>query len=202
MAAHPSLVKLSEEFRKEIIELAPDHFIAVGYAASNVHMIVGEDGVIIIDTTETTKAASNILAEFRKITDKPVKTIILTHSHRDHISGASIFAGEGSPDIYASHHFKSDLVAVSDNRPTPTKIMIERTKRQFGIGLSWPEERVNLGLGPGDRPMEGMGQGFLPPTKMMPEGRHKISTCGVELELMQARGETPDRLVVCPQGVV
>ncbi len=195
MTAHPILVKHSEEFRKDIIELAPGHYIAVGYAASNVHMIVGEDGVIIIDTTETTKAASNIFAEFRKITDKPVKTIILTHSHRDHISGASIFAEGGSPDIYASHEFNSDLVAVDDKRPTPTKIMMERTKGQFGIGLS-PDERVNLGVGPGDRPMEGMGQGYLPPTKLMPEGRHKISSCGIELELMLARGETPDHMIV------
>ena len=196
MAAHPSLVKLSEEFRKDVIELAPNHYIAVGYAASNVHMIVGDDGVIIIDTTETTKAASNVFAEFRKITDKPVKTIILTHSHRDHISGASIFAEGGLPDIYASHHFKSDLVVVGEKRPTPTEIMIERTKRQFGMGLSWPEERVNLGVGPGDRPLEGMGQGFLPPTKLMPEGRHKILSCGVEIELMLAQGETPDHMIV------
>ena len=196
MAAHPSLVKHSEEFRKDIIELAPKHYIAVGYAASNVHMIVGDEGVIIIDTTESTKAASNIFAEFRKITDKPVKTIIFTHSHRDHISGASIFAEGGSPEIYASHEFKSDIVAVDDKGPTPTGIMIERTKRQFGIGLSWPDERTNLGLGPGDRPMEGLGQGYLTPTELIPEGRHKISSCGVELELMLARGETPDHMIV------
>ncbi len=80
------------EFEKTVFELASDVYLAVGFAASNVGMIVGDDGLIIIDTTESTKAAEDILAEFRKITDKPVTTIIYTHSHRDHISGATIFA--------------------------------------------------------------------------------------------------------------
>ena len=56
------------------------------------HMLIGKSGLVIVDTTETTSAAKNILAEFRKITDLPVKKIILTHSHRDHVSGASIFS--------------------------------------------------------------------------------------------------------------
>ena len=58
---------------------------------ANVHLIVGE-AVIVIDTTETTQAAQNILTEFRKICDLPITTIIYTHSHRDHISGATVFA--------------------------------------------------------------------------------------------------------------
>jgi len=82
----------NSEFEKTVFKLTDTAYLAVGYAASNVGMIIGEDGLIIIDTTESTKAAENILAEFRKITDLPVKTIIYTHSHRDHISGATVFA--------------------------------------------------------------------------------------------------------------
>ena len=33
-------------------------------------------------------------AEFRKITDKPIKTIIYTHFHADHVSGAKAFVTE------------------------------------------------------------------------------------------------------------
>ncbi|MGG2362296.1 MBL fold metallo-hydrolase, partial [Salmonella enterica] len=35
-----------------------------------------------------------MLAEFRKITDKPVKAIVYTHHHVDHINGAKAFATE------------------------------------------------------------------------------------------------------------
>ena len=94
---HPELKAHPEYFAREIIQLADDVYMAFGFAASNVYMIVGDDGLVIIDTTETTAAATNILAEFRKITDLPVKTIILTHSHRDHVSGASVFAGDDIP---------------------------------------------------------------------------------------------------------
>ena len=80
---HPELKAHPEYFKKEIVKLSDNVYQAFGFAASNVYMIVGKDGIIIIDTTETTTAAQNILSEFRKITDLPIKTIILTHSHRD-----------------------------------------------------------------------------------------------------------------------
>ncbi|OED36004.1 hypothetical protein AB833_28995 [Chromatiales bacterium (ex Bugula neritina AB1)] len=196
MNPNPELVDHNKQFQKQVIELAPDVYGAVGFAASNVYMLIGDEGLIIIDTTETTRAAENIRAEFRKISDKPVHTIIYTHSHRDHISGATVFAEGGSPEIIASDNFESDLVNVDPKHPTPGKVLMARTKRQFGMGLSFPEERVNIGLGPGDRPMEGMGAGFIAPTLSIAESRSTIARCGLSLELVKAPGETPDHLVV------
>ncbi|WP_136657233.1 alkyl/aryl-sulfatase [Nitratireductor sp. XY-223] len=190
----------SNEFRKEIIGLASNVYGAVGFAASNVYMIIADGGVIIVDTTESTKAAENVLAAFRKITALPVRSIIYTHSHRDHISGAEIFAGSGDPEIIASHRFASDLVAVDSKKPLPNKALADRTRRQFGIGLAFPDERVNLGCGPGDRPLEGLGAGFMPPTTRVHEDRINRNVCGVELELVHAPGETPDHLVVWDDG--
>ena len=54
-------------------------------------MIVGADGIVIVDTGLTPAHAGRILAEFRKITAKPVKAIIYTHGHADHTDGASVF---------------------------------------------------------------------------------------------------------------
>ena len=196
MPPHPSLIAHSNEFRKEIIKLAPDAYSAVGYAASTQHMIVGEDGAIIIDTSESTKAAENVLAEFRKITDKPITTIIYTHSHRDHISGASVFSEGREVEIIAAHNFSSDLVAVDDTRPSPHMAMMARTKRQFGIGLAFPDERVNLGCGPGDRPMQGMGSGHIPPTLSISDDRVELTRAGVTMTLTKAPGETPDHMIV------
>lgn len=193
---HSELKAHPEYFRKEVVRLADDVYQAFGFAASNVYMIKGEDGVVIIDTSETTTAAENILAEFRKITDLPVQAIIYTHSHRDHVSGASVFAEGGSPEILASTKFSDDSLAVASDHPRPTKAMQARTKRQFGIGLSYPDEIIGIGVGPGNRPLEGMGAGALPPTRRIGDEGEHVALCGTELQLVMAPGETPDHMVV------
>ena len=193
---HPELKAHPEYFQKEIYKLADNVYMAFGYAASNVYMIIGDDGLIIVDTSETTTAAANILAEFRKITDLPVKTIILTHSHRDHVSGASVFAEGGNPEILASTKYSDDSLFVASDHPQPVKAMQVRTKRQFGIGLSYPDEIVGIGVGPGDRPLKGMGAGSLPPTRRIGEEGENLSVHGIDLQLVMAPGETPDHMVV------
>lgn len=193
---HPELKAHPDYFQKEIYKLADNVYMAFGYAASNVFMIIGDDGLIIIDTSETTTAAGNILAEFRKITDLPVKTIILTHSHRDHVSGASVFAEGGNPEILASAKYSDDSLFVASDFPQPAKAMQVRTKRQFGIGLSYPDEIVGIGVGPGDRPLKGMGAGSMTPTRRIGDEGATITAHGVELQLVMAPGETPDHMVV------
>ena len=70
---HPELKAHPEYFRKEVVRIADNVYQAFGFSASNVYIIEGDDGLVIIDTTEATSAAENILAEFRKITDLPIK---------------------------------------------------------------------------------------------------------------------------------
>lgn len=193
---HPELKAHPEYFKREIIQLADNVYMAFGFAASNQFMIVGDDGLIIIDTSETTKAAANVLAAFREISSLPIHTIILTHSHRDHVSGASVFAEGGSPDILASERYSEDSLFVASSHPQPVKAMQARTKRQFGIGLSYPDEIIGIGVGPGDRPLEGMGAGSLPPTRFIGDAGEILKICNIELELKLVPGETPDHIVV------
>lgn len=193
---HPELKAHPEYFKREILQLADNVYMAFGFAASNQFMIVGDDGLIIIDTSETTKAAENVLAAFREISSLPIHTIILTHSHRDHVSGASVFAEGGSPDILASERYSEDSLFVASSHPQPVKAMQARTKRQFGIGLSYPDEIIGIGVGPGDRPLEGMGAGSLPPTRFIGDAGEILKICSIELELKLVPGETPDHIVV------
>lgn len=190
---NPALIAQNAQFAKRIVPLAPGIWTAVGFAASNVHMIEGRRTVTIVDTTESTGAAAAILTRFREVSDKPVGRIIYTHSHRDHISGASVFSG-GSVPIIAGHLFASDLVDVDPNRIAPDKALGRRTLAQFGIGLT-ADQRINLGCGPGDRPMQGLGAGFLPPTDLIAADRD-IDLDGVRAELRMAPGETADHMVV------
>ena len=193
---HAELKAHPDYFRKEIVPLADNVYMAFGFAASNVYMIIGDDGLVIIDTTETTAAAANILAEFRKISGLPVKSIILTHSHRDHVSGASVFAEDNAPEVITSDRGSEDPLIEETAHPRAKRAMQARTKRQFGIGLSYPDEIIGIGVGPGDRPLQGMGAGMMAPTRLISDERTRITLAGIDLELVMAPGETPDHMVV------
>ncbi|MGB0505720.1 MAG: alkyl sulfatase dimerization domain-containing protein [Pikeienuella sp.] len=182
------------QFRKSIIELAPGIWTAVGYAASTQHMIEGQSSLTIIDTSESTGAAKNVLSEFRKKSNKPIERIIYTHSHRDHISGASVFAEGRDIPILSSSTFRSDLVDQDSDTIAPNQALNRRTAAQFGIGLN-AEQRISLGCGPGDRPMEGLGAGHIPPNQLI-ESDEAIDLDGVAAQLIMAPGETADHMAV------
>ena len=192
---HADLIAHNDtQFKKSVVKLADGVWTAVGFAASNVHMIEGKDSLTIIDTSESTEAAENILAEFRKLSIKPIARIIYTHSHRDHISGASVFSAGTAVPIIASAAFSSDLIDLDEGAIAPDEALGRRTKAQFGIGLS-SEERVSLGCGPGNRPMQGLGAGFIKPTEHISNNRD-IDLDGVAAQLIMAPGETDDHMVV------
>ena len=192
---NPALLHHNQtQFKKSIVKLAPGVWTAVGFAASTQHAIEGRDSITIIDTSESTSAAENVLAEFRKRTQKPIARIIYTHSHRDHISGATVFTEGRDIPILAHAGFSSDLVARDDDEIAPNAALGRRTQAQFGIGLR-PDQRISLGCGPGDRPMKGLGGGFVPPTDMIADDC-EMDLDGVRAQLIMAPGETADHMVV------
>jgi glyoxylase-like metal-dependent hydrolase (beta-lactamase superfamily II) len=57
----------------------------------NSGVVVGEKGVIVIDAKITPASGKELLDDIAKITPKPVNTVILTHSDRDHVNGLAAF---------------------------------------------------------------------------------------------------------------
>ena len=187
MNPRQQLEKHSIEFRRELIRVTDGVYVAVGFDESNVSMIEGNDGIVIIDTLLATEAAEIVLKEFRKITGKPTKAIVYTHSHMDHISGAKVFAREANPDIFSR-------ASLAPEKTTPLKpILMRREAMQFGRNL--PEKDIiNRGLGTGKAPTGGLGEGYIPPNRTFWRKRHTIRIAGLELELVAAPGETDDHL--------
>lgn len=84
------------------------------YPGIHTHMALGNDisietdlGVVQIDTGLSPGMARNILEQLRKITDAPIHTIIYSHGHNGHNTGAATFLeaakerGEPRPQIVA-----------------------------------------------------------------------------------------------------
>ncbi len=65
-------------------------------AGANAGFVIGDDGVAVIDTFATVEAAKQLLAEIRKLTKLPVKFVINTHYHGDHVGGNGIFMETGA----------------------------------------------------------------------------------------------------------
>ncbi len=65
-------------FEPKIIKVANNVYTAIGYQVTANSMIVGDDGVIIVDPGQMPLMASRVRKAFEEITDKPVKAIIYT----------------------------------------------------------------------------------------------------------------------------
>ena len=57
----------------------------------NIGVVVGEDGVLLVDTRESHEAARELAGELRSLTSKPVRWVMNTHWHWDHTFGNSVF---------------------------------------------------------------------------------------------------------------
>ena len=203
----------NSEFAQEIVQVADNVYTAVGFTPANVSMIVGDDGIILVDTGMSPPHAMAVNQAFREITDLPVKGIIYTHGHGDHTGGASVFVSNANPEIWAMSNYGAEDLPLSEAGLT---IQRQRGIRQAGFAL--PDQlRINNGIAPAMRPLPG-GPGNMPggnafsaggvsgngdmnaadtfPNNTFAAGRQNIEIAGINLALVAAPGETADQLYV------
>jgi linear primary-alkylsulfatase len=122
-----------------------------GFDISNMTLIEGDRGVIVIDPLISTEVARAGLALYRSIRgDRPVTAVIYSHSHTDHHGGVRGVVDEadvsaGRVPIWAPDRFMEEIV--SENVLAGTA-MIRRAQFQFGATLpKGPRGQVDAGLG-------------------------------------------------------
>lgn len=62
-----------------------------GFVSSNQTAIIGDDGVLIFDTGQIPSLSEKIIAELKQVTPLPVKYIVISHWHYDHVIGAATY---------------------------------------------------------------------------------------------------------------
>ena len=209
LGAQPSeatlrLLERNKMFEPRIIQVAENVYTAIGYQVSTNTMIVGDDGVIIIDPGQAPRFATKVRAEFEKITDKPVKALIYTHGHGDHTGGAAAFHEPGV-EVWARENFGSEAQLVEENglaggvRPSNTQGFDLLPEQKIGIGVAIPPDRRPAGnmMRDGVRgDAEPRRAPVVEPTHRFSEERRTVRIAGVTLELVAAPGETDDQLYV------
>ena len=118
-----------------------------GAAGSNAGFIIGKDGVAVVDTFTSVAPAEELLAEIRKITNLPIRYVINTHYHLDHVGGNAVFAEAGAT-IIAQRNVagweRTENLKFFGANPTPER-------RALVEGLVLPnttyKDKVDLNLG-------------------------------------------------------
>jgi alkyl sulfatase BDS1-like metallo-beta-lactamase superfamily hydrolase len=112
--ANPSLWRQGKLVAKHgLFELTDGMYQVRGLDLSNMSLVETDSGVIVIDPLMSNETAAAALALYRKHRgDRPVKALIITHSHADHYGGSAAVADAGTP-VYAPSGFLEH--AVSEN---------------------------------------------------------------------------------------
>ena len=122
-----------------------------GFDISNMTLLEGERGVIVVDpliSTETARAGLELYFAHRG--RRPVVAVIYTHSHTDHYGGVRGVVDEadvraGRVPVLAPDRFMAEVVSEAVIAGTP---MVRRAQFQFGATLPrGPRGQVDAGLG-------------------------------------------------------
>jgi glyoxylase-like metal-dependent hydrolase (beta-lactamase superfamily II) len=116
----------------------------------NTGVVVGDNGVMVIDAQATPVMAQDVIRRIREVTDKPIHYVVLTHYHAVRVLGASAYKPE---HVIAS---RDTFQLIGERGAEDMKSEIERFPRLFRSvesvpGLTWPnlvfEKRMTLWMG-------------------------------------------------------
>lgn len=190
LARHGSL------FEKRVEKVTEGVYVAIGYALANSILLEGDDGLVIVDVTESVETAREVYTAFRRISDKPIKAIIYTHNHADHVFGGRGFFPDGVPDDLQVYAHDSTNYYINRFANILRPAIATRSARMFGTAL--PEgEVINAGIGPylAQGGPAGGSIGLLRPTLTF-DSAMTVDVAGLSLELIHVPGETQDQLLV------
>ncbi|MFT5684508.1 MAG: alkyl sulfatase BDS1-like metallo-beta-lactamase superfamily hydrolase, partial [Myxococcota bacterium] len=173
-----------------IEEVSPGVFLAIGWDLANTILVQTAAGRVVIDAGMSPARASAVRAALDGVSHGPILAVIYTHSHIDHVGGASVWV-EADTEVWATDAFTEHFFSqYSVLLPSQT----DRGAHQFGIDV--PDA---------DLPCSALGRrvdleaalenGARLPTHTF-SGAHTLTFGEHTLQLVEAHGETHDQLFV------
>jgi glyoxylase-like metal-dependent hydrolase (beta-lactamase superfamily II) len=111
-------------------------YVAEGFDFGNIAFLVDPAGVIAIDAGTTTESAAAAKKALRQVTDAPIRFVILTHSHWDHVGGLAAIREPGTV-VIARSNFLQELKRMRSStrtfgwffgsRPVGLDVRVDRT---------------------------------------------------------------------------
>ncbi|WP_282848352.1 alkyl sulfatase dimerization domain-containing protein [Microbacterium oxydans] len=190
---HPEQTAWARQMRRGIyMPVEGRVYVAVGYQLCSPTMVVGDDGVIIIDPGFNDAVAGDAFADLRRFSDLPVKAVVYTHRHPDHcfaIKGLGITeadVSEGRVQVIAHETFVEWLI----NDSSLIAPILGARSSLATVVPNGPEGAVHGGLGslfsPG--PVS-----TIMPTLTVGESRD-VEIAGVRMHLFAAYGDAQDEI--------
>ncbi len=127
----------------DIIKVADGVYAGIGRAGvfSNGAFIVNKDDVVVVDTHLRLSWARDLIAEIRKITDKPVRYVVDTHWHPDHVQGNQSYISAFGPTVeyLAQHNTREDIIhkalpSVQESLTQTVPAAIQRVEKALADG--------------------------------------------------------------------
>ena len=121
-------------------QLSPHCWAYTAEGDPNSGVIIGEKYIMVSDATATPAMAYDLIAQIRKVSDKPIKYVLLTHYHAVRVLGASAYVAEGATEVIAS---RGTYELIVERGAQDMQSEMERFPRLFRgadsvPGLTWP----------------------------------------------------------------
>lgn len=124
--------------------VAPD---TVEDVQGNVTLVVGRDAALLFDAGASTDHARALLTEVRRLTQVPVRTVVYSHWHYDHVFGAPVFL-EAYPAAQILGHRETARIGGSWARYYPQRATDEAIKRErYVLPTATFDREVAIDLG-------------------------------------------------------
>jgi len=185
---NPSLWRQSQlNCRHGLFEVVPGIYQIRGFDISNMTLIEGETGVIVIDPLVSIEPArAGLELYFKHRGRKPVAAVIYTHSHTDHWGGVKGIisaedAASGKVPVIAPEGF---VEAIAQENVLAGAAMVRRAQYQFGALLPKGERgQVDAGLG---KTLSSGTVSLIAPTDLISRDFETRTVDGVEIVFLMA----------------
>jgi glyoxylase-like metal-dependent hydrolase (beta-lactamase superfamily II) len=143
-------------------QIGPGLYAYTAEGDPNSGVIVGDDGALVVDAQPTPAMAADLIARVAKVTDKPIRYVLLTHYHAARALGASAFKGA---EILASDATRN---LIAERGKQDMDVEVARFPGLFRAvetvpGLTWPTitcpDEISVWLGRREVRVMNIGRG-------------------------------------------